>query len=405
MTHYNLQFEKSILSSMIFEPKLFDEHGYMLNEQDFYLPFNQHLIATIKQLSLDDKPIDEEFIMQRMAREQTFNEAFMLEVLTANPISDVAQYISSLKEMRQRRDLMKLGHEIPKSVDEATDVDSVISDMYKSLDDIGSVQSVAAYRRKPLTEAKGDMTKFILESWLPFPRGVVGMIASEGGVGKTWAIIQAALRFARENPDKRVALWLSEDPEGECLDRARKVCNEILHAEFSSFTNIDIFEDVPEPLIKNRKLDLYEFKKLKKSLAGYDLVILDPLSSFYGGEENDNSHAVQFMLPFKKWAMEEDNVIIFLHHSAKSENNVRGASALRDGTRVVYGLSKIYTDANKTMLDENRLHERQFHLIKDNYGVIRLLDNFTVERVITPPKSARVYVTDYDMGPVGMPTI
>lgn len=405
MSNFNQQLEKSVLSSLIFEPALFDTYGHTISEQDFYHPFHQHLLSTIKHLVVNDKPIDEEFIMQHMKREKTFDEHMMLELLTAGAISGIEKYISELKEMRQRRDMLQLSYGIPKNVEEATDVDSVIRDVYKSLDDIGSVQSVTAYRRKPLTEAKGDKTQFILEDWLPFPRGVVGMIASEGGVGKTWAIIQAAMRYAMAHPDKRIALWLSEDPEGECLDRARKVAEEILHTDFGRFTNIDIFEDVPEPLIKNKKIDLYEFKKLKKNLTAYDLIILDPLSSFYGGDENDNSQAVQFMLPFKKWAMEEDNVIVFLHHSAKSSNNVRGASALRDGTRVVYGLSKIYTDANNTMLDEQRLHEREFHLIKDNYGVIVLLKEFTVQRTITPPKSARVYVTEYDMGPVGMPTI
>lgn len=405
MTHYSLPVERSVLSALIYEPHLFDRVGHTLNSADLWLPFHQQLLSTIKALVIDDKPIDEELIMQRMVRAKQFDEQAMMEVLAANAVADVEKYISELKEMRQRRDLLQLSRTLPQSLEEAEDVDSVIRDIYKSIDDIASAQSVSVYRRKPITEAKGEKTKFILGDWLPFPVGVVGMLVSEGGMGKTWAVIQIAFRYARENPDKRVAMWLSEDPEGETAERARSVANDILNTPFNTFSNVDIFEDIPETLIKNKKIDLYEFKKLKKNLAGYDVIILDPLSSFYGGEENDNSQAVQFMLPFKKWALEEDITIIFLHHSAKGENNVRGASALRDGTRVVYGLSKIYTDAQNTVLDESRLHERKFQLIKDNYGVIRLLKDFTVERWVTPRESARVCVTEYQMPPVGMPQL
>ncbi len=59
---YNLAFERSILSSIVFEPSQFDELGTQLKKDDFYLPAHQDIFSAMTLLLQKDQPIDEEFI-------------------------------------------------------------------------------------------------------------------------------------------------------------------------------------------------------------------------------------------------------------------------------------------------------------------------------------------------------
>jgi replicative DNA helicase len=124
------------------------------------------------------------------------------------------------------------------------------------------------------------------------------------------------------------------------------------------------------------------FYSLKQRLKKYKLVILDPFLGFYGGDENNNSDAKFFMNHFQIWAKEEDKVIIFLTHSTKKEKKTRGAGALTDACRLVYEVE---------LIDENKsLSERQIRVSKDNYGVIKILNQDTITRQILPKQKKRL---------------
>ncbi|MDD3505008.1 MAG: DnaB-like helicase N-terminal domain-containing protein, partial [Sulfurimonas sp.] len=57
---YNLAFERSILSSIVFEPSQFDELSVTLRQDDFYLPAHQDIFKAMTLLLQKDQPIDEE---------------------------------------------------------------------------------------------------------------------------------------------------------------------------------------------------------------------------------------------------------------------------------------------------------------------------------------------------------
>ena len=56
---YNLAFERSILSSIVFEPSQFDDLSVALREDDFYLPAHQDIFKVMMLLLQKDQPIDE----------------------------------------------------------------------------------------------------------------------------------------------------------------------------------------------------------------------------------------------------------------------------------------------------------------------------------------------------------
>jgi len=250
-----------------------------------------------------------------------------------------------------------------------------------------------------LVDAPDGETEFILQEWLPLPRGTVSLVVAPGGTGKSWTALQMALRHTASTGLKTLA-WLSEDPIYESKQRASSICREILHTPFNTMRNLRVISRPPIQMMKNKQFNPSNFYKLRKNLAGHDLIIIDPLLAFYGGDENDNSQARAFMQPFMDWAREENICIVFLHHSKKNSDDsakgsARGAGAFVDAARTVYQIDKIYHNKHTGALDMDNVHMREFRLAKDNYGVIRFLNDFKVQREITPKKSAQVVESSY----------
>ncbi len=111
---YNLNIERAVLSAIIFDPNIFEEIASKLHSNDFYLPFHQYLFSAIEELSIEEKPIDEEFLRAKLLSMNTFNETGMLEVLAANPISNTSAYLSEIKSKASKRALVSLATEIKK---------------------------------------------------------------------------------------------------------------------------------------------------------------------------------------------------------------------------------------------------------------------------------------------------
>jgi replicative DNA helicase len=109
---YNLAFERAILSSIIFEPAQFDEFEAVLKPEDFYLGAHQEIFGAMIALSHRDLPIDEEFIKKELTGKQKFDERVLVEVLTANPISNTTAYVQEIKDKAIKRHLLTLTTEI-----------------------------------------------------------------------------------------------------------------------------------------------------------------------------------------------------------------------------------------------------------------------------------------------------
>ena len=227
----------------------------------------------------------------------------------------------------------------------------------------------------------------------------------------TWYVLQLAMRIAQEDSRNRVFLWLSEDPSGIVRSRYDAIKKNILIGKYEVDNQIDISTEDPLLLLemkgKTAKLSP-RFYAMKRELREYDVIVIDPLLAFYGGDENDNSQARVFMQPFLNWARHENKAIVFLHHSRKGESSgsskARGAGALVDAVRCVYDMEKITIRKNdKQVPDPERIQDRTFTLTKDNYGASRYTDGFVFTREITPKGSARTI--DIQTEEAGMPVI
>jgi replicative DNA helicase len=109
---YNLAFERSVLSSIIFDPAQFDEFEAVLTPDDFYLAAHQEIFRSMLSLAHRDLPIDEEFVKKELTGRQKFDERVMVDILTANPISNTTAYVQEIKDKAMKRHLLTLTTEI-----------------------------------------------------------------------------------------------------------------------------------------------------------------------------------------------------------------------------------------------------------------------------------------------------
>jgi len=400
-TLYNLNIERAVLSAIIFEPEIFEDIEPKLEPQDFYLPFHQHIFIAIDELSKEEKPIDEEFLRIRLTNKKEFDEVAMLNLLSANPISNYNAYVNDIKEWRRKRDLENLSFSIRKRLNDNQSSEEIQFSIMKDIEE--NNRDNYSIKKTAIDEIDIEEPEFYIKDWLPIPKKTLTIINAHGGTGKTWTALQIALRFSKENPNKKVFLWLSEDPLGVVKDRLIAIKDKILVGEYKS-DNIDISNDFPQQMIElngNSAKVSPNFYRLKRELREYDLIILDPLLAFYGGDENNNSQARIFMQQFLNWSSEEEKSIIYLHHSKKnsSENSsttARGAGAFIDACRCCYDLSKYYIHRDgKKIADPNKRGLVKFLLSKDNYGAGKYLDSYLFSRKITPA-STEIIVTYID---------
>ena len=147
---YNLAFERSILSSIVFEPSQFDDLSTALKEDDFYLPAHQDIFSVMMLLLQKDQPIDEEFIKKELIRMKKFDEQVMLEILSANPISNTKAYVDEIKDKSLKRHLLTLTTEIKRvTVEEELPSAEVIDIVEKKLYEITQNNQTSDFKDSP----------------------------------------------------------------------------------------------------------------------------------------------------------------------------------------------------------------------------------------------------------------
>ncbi|MDD5158020.1 replicative DNA helicase [Sulfurimonas sp.] len=153
---YNLVFERSILSSIIFEPTQFDDLSNTIKHDDFYLPAHQDIYKTMVLLFQKDQPIDEEFIKKELIKAKKFDESVMLEILSANPISNTKAYVDEIKDKSLKRHLLTLTTEIKRvTVEEQLPAADVIDIVERKLYDITQENQTSDFK---------DSTKMTFET-------------------------------------------------------------------------------------------------------------------------------------------------------------------------------------------------------------------------------------------------
>jgi len=389
-TIFNQNYERAILSGIIFDPEtmgVIQESG--LISSDFYHPFHQKLFVALEYL-YEHSAIEENIIKQHMGK--TFDEVVMLDVLSSIPISNTKIYIDKVKEYAQLRDFKKLAHQILQKVDEEESLEETLHLVHEELEKVEEGNR-ELFNIVTLDQIKAEEAEFICKSWLPFPKNTVSLVTAGGGVGKSFLLLQAAMRMIRDEKLK-VFMWLSEDALSLSKYRSEMIASNILEATIESFSKdlhiVGADSETIHFLEENRvgvsiNAKFYQFKRMLKN---YDVIILDPLIAMFGADENNNAHARKFINLFTRWATKEEKTIIFIHHGTKNSSQSRGASAFVDAVRLVYKVEVIKNDKGEVQEDD----KRWIILDKDNNGAKKYLGSQKVKRQVFPKKRSVIEI-------------
>ena len=245
------------------------------------------------------------------------------------------------------------------------------------------------------------------------PRGVVGMIAAGGSVGKTMALTQLAVAVATgkrwltcdggkhedfpgfETPEEggRVLLALGEEDAGEArrrlhsavmgagLTRDEKArCAErivVLPLMGQGVQLIAPADKLGEKPPQPTPFALELRARLMESPEPWSLVIIDPLSRWAGADtETDNAAATKFVQLLETFTDAPGNpTVLVAHHTTKGakregatdDTAARGASALSDGVRWHALMTAKTHPEGASGVGVPRMAE--LRVVKTNYGV------------------------------------
>lgn len=215
--------------------------------------------------------------------------------------------------------------------------------------------------------------------------GTVGAIVAPGATGKSWLALELlALVAARVDllglgsvPQGRAVALAAEDPARALHQRVHALAQHLTPAAREDFKENAIVS--PCLGLAGDLLDGGETAtRIEHVAAGARLVVLDTLSRWHTGEENDRRDAARVMRALERVAARTGAAIIFLHHTSKAaalegrgdaQQASRGSSVFVDEARWVGFLQTMREDEAKThgvMADQRRSFVR-YGISKANY--------------------------------------
>ena len=130
---YALNIERAVLSSILFDQDVIEDILGVLKPKDFYLPAHQKVFEVMEALNHEDLPIDEDFIRKRVDSKEV-SDSVLIEILSANPISNTMAYVKEIKDGSVKRELAHLATNIKKySVDDNLTAQEAVDNVQNEL--------------------------------------------------------------------------------------------------------------------------------------------------------------------------------------------------------------------------------------------------------------------------------
>ena len=262
----------------------------------------------------------------------------------------------------------------------------------------------------------------------------IGFVAGAPGVGKSTFLIQLAasiasgvnclenvFRFKRQG---RVLAVFAEDDKRILQRRLKSLCDQYFSQGYAKteIANLESRFILPEVTGKDLRFvestnkgvvetqTYRDFLDMCKGIPDLELIILDPLSRFFSGNENDNNAATFFSTLLERLSSETGASVIMSHHVTKGSTTkedgsqslekallaeaMRGASGFTGAARWQLNLVSLTVKTARQEIDAQDIRDHAFvagRVSKKNYGPQE--DRFYLERgpggVFIPAKSKR----------------
>ncbi len=328
-----INIEKAILSTILYNPIVIQELSDIIRYEDFIMPIHQNIFKEMVKLNLEELPIDEEFIRHRIKSEDV--DLSLINILSANPITNYSAYASEIIEASKKRKINKTIMEIKNDLSQ--DDLSVADLLYKLNKDIEEIENIsnikeisskeilnqliydmekAALNEKPLGQISGllSLDKIIGV----FEDGDLIVIAARPSMGKT-SIISAITNRALE------------DGNGVLIESLEMPAKKIM-ARLIAARSGENLSDIKKGFIKDKD----KFQEAYKFFACENLII------------NDSTSPTIFQLQnrIKKVLRKNSNIKnIFIDHTGKIQLEGKTREDIEIG-QITNALKKIARDYN-----------------------------------------------------------
>ena len=239
---------------------------------------------------------------------------------------------------------------------------------------------------------------YVIDGLLPEP--VAASIVSPGGVGKSFLLLQAAASVASGVPffghDIResggVLMLTAEDDRNELARRLSAVQTmmrlnlgmtedqeQALHYNLHMVSRLGMDSRLTRKDAGRVEWEMDKINRIIKTAQAIDnlrLIILDPVSRFRSGDENDNDESTRFAEVLEFIRNQSGITVLTAHHSRKgstgdSQDDIRGGSAFVDALRFAATLYSPNADAAKKLgIDPEEAYQWvRYKKVKSNYPV------------------------------------
>jgi replicative DNA helicase len=236
-TLYNINIERAILSSILYNPETFENIASEIKKDDFYLRDHANIFQVMDELSNEDKPIDEEFIKKKLQQKNEYKEDILLDILSTSPLSSTGAYLQELRDKAIKRELITLISTInEEAVEKDAPANDVVDKIQQKLYSITSRVGARDFRDSfeivkatlehiELMKARGNQGVVGLDTGYHelnkltngFGEGDLIIVAARPSMGKTAFALNIALKVIEHN--KGVAIFSLEMPAEQLLLR------------------------------------------------------------------------------------------------------------------------------------------------------------------------------------------
>lgn len=319
--HYTLMHERSILSTIIFNPEVLIDVIDQLKPHHFYLSAHQSIYEAMVKLNRSDLPIDETFLHQELSRVQKLDERVLVEVMTASPIGSIQPYIFEVLERFRKRELRKMAMQILKSEEEEKSSDVIIGEMESFIANVDDgfenmgktfTQLMYEYDNSPPSPVYSTGVSFIDEGLNGgFEMGQLVLMSGDPEAGKTILTLQILKNVTKYAP----AVMFAFEFTTRSLVKLQKKSDEKWVSDLDRTDNLILIDDGFDISDIERRIKWWKRKGARFFVIDSQMRIENANAAGYTMEERETEKFSRLA----KLAHKEDLLIILIIQNSKAD--------------------------------------------------------------------------------------
>jgi replicative DNA helicase len=327
--------EKAVLCALLRSPeKVSKLCSSKLSVKAFYIPAHQLIYDLILELIDKRKPINfvslKQILIDRRQLAEIGDTEYLSSLVDFVPTAEGAEYnVETLLEKQQRRDAILAFRDASlRCFDQGEDIESILADAESGLldlrkfsradrgDEVFAVEDLLNFDREH------DALEVLGNRWLC--KGDSLLISGPTGIGKSSFAMQGAISWAlgkhffgiKTSAPQKVLIIQSENNLGDLAVSFQDICDRLAlgKADIDQLARKLVF-------IRESSKTGNEFLGMAKRLLAEhkpDIILVDPLLSFLGGDINRQEVVSEFLRNGIQPILNETGIIwIFVHHTGK----------------------------------------------------------------------------------------